>query len=111
MGVVMKGGNSGCREDYLAPVPSSGSSQPVLDTSTKGAVPSTVNFSGGPFPNEKAPNVAIENERASFMPTGGTIPEGSTDIQDPGASTGGDESVFRGAPNTGTKGGPAVPGA
>lgn len=77
MGVVMKGGNSGCREDYLAPVPDSGSPQPVLDTSTSGPVPSTVVMCPG--------GSGSDEDFCAQMPTGGTIPQGSTDIEDPKA--------------------------
>lgn len=102
MGVVFKGGTSGNRQDYLAPTPSSGASQPIQKTETHGATPSTVHFQAHHF----ATKTHQEQATPDFMPTGGTEARG-TDLADPGATTGGDESVFKGAPNTGTKGGPA----
>jgi len=51
-----------------------------------------------------------EQATPDFLPTSASIPEGSTDVQDPKATTGGSQDVFKGAPDTGTKGGPAVPG-
>jgi len=103
MGVVMKGGTSGCRHDYLAPVPSSGSSQPVLNTAGSETQPGVYT---------KADDYDKKHfEHGTFtLPTSGGIPEGSTDVQDPRATTGGSQDVFKGAPDTGTKGGPAVPG-
>ena len=80
-GVVMKGGTSGGRHDYLAPVPDSGMSQPVLDTSTTGAIPDTVQMSGGPAGHEHFSGIAAQ------LPTGGGTGSG-TDIEDPGAPDG-----------------------
>ena len=109
MGVVMKGGNSGCRHDYLAPVPSSGSSQPLLDTSGKEKQPG-VYTQADDFTNKKN----REQATPDFMPTSGGIPDGSTDVQEQGLPTSSvtdtDANIFKGAPDTGTKGGPAVPG-
>ena len=102
MSVVMKGGTSGCRMDYLPPVPGSGAAQPVLDTATSGSVPGTVHLQAQSFEREHASSATPD-----FLPTGATFPETGTDIADPTATTGGDASIFRGAPNTGTKGGPA----
>jgi len=102
MGVVMKGGSSGNRADALPQVPSSGYSQPVLDTDTSG--PEAGGVQWGDFPSR--PQRGGQNATPSFMPTG-CSPVGGTDIEDPGATTGGDERVFRGSPNTGVKGGPA----
>lgn len=101
MTVVFKGGTSGNRADALPPVPSSGYSQPVLDTDTSGAIPSSIQF-----PNAR-PQRHGQDRTADFMPTGCDVPESGTDICDPTATTGGDPSVFKGSPNTGVKGGPA----
>jgi len=76
MGVIMKGGTSGMRQDYLAQIGGNQASQPVLTTETSGAIPSTVHMDGGSTGNRD------ENSIAS-MPTGGSIPENSTDIEDP----------------------------
>jgi len=107
MGVIMRGGTSGCRHDYLAQVPSSGASQPVLNTAG----------------NETQPGVytkADDYDKSHFehgtytVPTSGGIPEGSSDVQEQGVPTSSvtatDSSIFKGAPDSGTKGGPAVPG-
>ena len=104
MGDIMRGGTSGCRHDYLAPVPSSGSSQPVLDTSGSQTQPG-VYTKADDFSKKHR-----EQATPDFLPTSGSIPEGSTDVQDPKATTGGSQDIFKGAPDTGTKGGPAVPG-
>jgi len=101
MGVVFKGGPSGMRQDYLPPVPSSGAKQPVQDTSTSGPEPSTVHFQAKEFERRH-----YQTATPDFLPTGGTEATG-TDLADPTATMGGDESVFKGAPDTGTKGGPA----
>ncbi len=85
MGVTFRGGTSGNREDALPPVPSSGTAQPVLDTSTSGATPSTVNFQAENFNNKSN----IEQATPDFLPTGGTVPDSGTDIEDPTATTGG----------------------
>jgi hypothetical protein len=87
MGVVFKGGTSGNRADALPPVPSSGSSQPVLSTETSGAVPSTVHLDS----DKHRPHAS--SATPDFMPTGGGTGSG-TDISDPTATTGGDPSVF-----------------
>ena len=93
MTVIFKGGTSGNREDALPPVPDSGSPQPVLNTAT----------------SEKQAGVhtkADDWRRQHFqhqtpaMPTGGAIPEGSTDVQgqglpDGGGLTGDPEGAFR----------------
>lgn len=107
MGTVFKGGPSGNREDYLPPVPSSGQSQPVLNTAG----------------NETQPGVytkADDYDKSHFehqtfpLPTSGGIPEGSTDVQEQGQPTSSisdaPSDIFKGAPNGGLKGGPAVPG-
>jgi hypothetical protein len=78
MAVVMKGGTSGCRKDYLAPVPDSGSPQPILRTETSGSIPPNIQWGGGLSGNR------FEDYK-SALPTGGTIPTGSTDIEDPRA--------------------------
>jgi hypothetical protein len=62
----------------LAPVPSSGESQPVLTTETYGAIPSTIKMDHGESGNR-------EGDALADMPTGGTIPDSSTDIEDPTA--------------------------
>ena len=125
MSVNMKGaGVSGMRSgNFAAPVPSSGSAQPVLDTSTSGPVPSSIHFqadrSSNPDPNDPAD--ILTQSTPDFMPTGATHSDPNAtrsstsdisqqDIGGLGPSTG-DESVFKGAPNDGLKGGPAVPGA
>lgn len=86
MTVVMKGGNSGNREDALAPVPDGGASQPVLDTSTgSGKVTGAVHYQSHDFQNKVyMPTHATPD----FLPTGGTIPEGSTDVQEQGLPSG-----------------------
>ncbi len=73
MAVKFSGGNSGSPgKDYSPPVPASGSEQPVLRTETSGAVPASIHF------QDKQGHA--ENATPDFMPTGGTIPEGSSDI-------------------------------
>jgi hypothetical protein len=108
MPVVFKGGTSGNREDALPPVPSSGSAQPVLNTETSGPIASTVNLFAGNF------RPHAQTRTPDFMPTGGTIPKGSSDIQQQDVvglgPNSGDESVFKGAPSSGTSGGPATAG-
>jgi hypothetical protein len=75
MGVTFTGGPSGNRESASPPVPSSGNAQPVLRTETSGAVPSTVHFQAQEFRRDH-----YQQATPDFMPTGGTIPEGSSDI-------------------------------
>lgn len=71
MGVVMKGGTSGCRQDYAAGLGVS-PGQPLVDTAGSGGAPSSVHMPGGPdtYP----------------MPTGASIPESSSDVSDRGAT-------------------------
>lgn len=117
MGVVFKGGTSGRRDmDFSAPTPLKGVSQPVLMTETHGAVPGNIHLQAEKF-RPHTPQTATPD----FMPTGGAISIRNDDgtlskpstpdiMQQDTLSLGpdtGDESVFKGAPNTGTKGGPA----
>lgn len=77
MTVVMKGGASGNRQDGIASMPSGGS-QPVLDTSTSGKESSTVHLNSYKFRKH------AQTATPDFMPTGGTIPEGSSDVHEQG---------------------------
>ena len=86
-GVVMRGGTSGCRHDYLAPVPDSGMSQPVLDTATSAGVPSTVQMTGGQAGHDYFSGIAEFMPTLPQTPTGGGTGSG-TDIEDPGATDG-----------------------
>ena len=111
MAVVFKGGNSGSRgKDFSPQVPTSGIPQPILRTETHGPTPSSIHFQAE---NAKANADHYQAQTPDFMPIGAGHAEprdathASSDIMDPGATTGGDERVFKGAPNTGTKGGPA----
>ena len=81
MSVVFRGGSSGNRADYLPPVPDRGIPQPVLDTATDGAEDSTINLNANGFREHRHG----QHRTPDFMPTGGTIPEGSPDITDPEA--------------------------
>jgi hypothetical protein len=63
----------------LPPVPSSGESQPVLTTETYGAISDSVKMDHGNSGNREGTAVNPD------MPTGGTIPDSSTDIEDPTA--------------------------
>ena len=96
MPVIFRGGTSGNREDGLPPVPSSGASQPVLDTATSGGVPSSIRLNS----EGQRPHRHGQHATPDFMPTGGTIPEGSSDIaQQDIAGAGpnsGDASAFKG---------------
>ena len=109
MAVVFKGGSSGNRGDYGAPTPDTGAPQPILRTQTSGQEPANVHFQAASFSVKVDPE---ETATPDFMPTGGTFPESSSDIcqQDiegiAYSETSGDRTIFRGAPNTGTKGGP-----
>jgi hypothetical protein len=84
MGVVIKQATySGSRKDDDPHMPTSGKPQPVLDTSDNSGVGPGVNFvqatySGIPGDPSMAPDV----------PTGGGIPLGSTDVQNPEAKPG-----------------------
>jgi hypothetical protein len=109
MAVTFKGGTSGNRGmDFSPPVPGAGSPQPIQFTETSGPVPSSIHLQAETF----RPNMPQTATR-DFMPTGGTEASGS-DLEDQTATsigpTSGDESVFKGSPNDGLKGGPAVPG-
>ena len=77
MAVRFSGGNSGSRgKDFSPPVPSSGSAQPVLRTETSGAVPASIKLeSEGQRQHRHG-----QDATPDFMPTGGTIPTGSSDI-------------------------------
>lgn len=83
MGVTFKGGTSGNREDAIPSVPSSGSAQPVLDTSGSQKSPGVV------WQSESFKNKHREQALPDFMPSSGGIPEGSTDVEDPTATQGG----------------------
>lgn len=74
MTVVFKGGTSGNRQNGLPNVPDSGVSQPIIDTDTSGAVPSSIQFPSG------RPHRHGQDRTAEFMPTGATIPQGSEDV-------------------------------
>lgn len=95
MPVVFNGGPSGMRNDYLPPVPSSGKPQPILRTQTSGPVPSSINFTAERF-DAPRPSDATRTQFATpdFMPTGANhvgpneTSDPSTDIMDPGVSTG-----------------------
>jgi hypothetical protein len=81
MGVVMKGGTNAERgKNYISadPLAKFGLTQPVLNTETHGAIPNTVQF-----PPSKSTH-PINAATPDFMPTGGAIPEGSTDVQEQG---------------------------
>ena len=74
-------GFGGTHGDPGSYIPESGSPQPVLDTSNNSGVGPGVNFvqatySGYPGDPSKAPDV----------PSGGSIPTGSTDVQNPEAT-------------------------
>ena len=110
MAVVFKGGTSGNRDDHSAPTPLKGIAQPVLTTETHEAVPANIHLKAA---NPSVHQDHYQHRTPDFMPTCGehsdplASSDPSTDVMDPGATTGGDESVFKGAPSTGTKGGPA----
>lgn len=72
MTVVFKGGTSGCREDYLANTPDSGSAQPILRTQNQ-STSSNVQFC------QNSGN--SEGDVSPPMPTGASIPEDSTDVR------------------------------
>ena len=76
MPVVMKGGTSGCKHDYLANTPDSGHPQPVQTTETSAPLPSNINFDGA--------FSGCREDFAAKMPTGGGNGTG-TDIEDPNA--------------------------
>lgn len=79
MTVVMKGGTSGNREDALPDLPG-GPNQPVLDTS-RSMNNAAVHYQAQEFINNTS---RAEQATPDFLPTGGTIPEGSTDVQEQG---------------------------
>ena len=84
MGVVFKGGTSGNRQDGIAPMPSSGTPQPVLDTATNSVNPA-VHLQAENF----RPHRHGQESVADFMPSCGTIPEGSSDVAEQGLPKGG----------------------
>lgn len=116
MTVVFKGGTSGNREDASPQVPTSGAPQPVLDTTTRVPVPSTVHFQATNFDTK----VNREQATPDFMPTGGEtskmkgdgtmIHYPSTDVSQPDIRNLdhladpalGEGTIFRGSPNLGT---------
>ena len=104
MTVVFKGGNSGNRQDASPPVPSKGYAQPIQHTETNAENPNAY-FQAAHFEHDH-----INHATPDFMPSGGTEAVGSDleqqDIRGLGQPFG-DSSEFRGAPDTGTKGGPA----
>lgn len=111
MPVIFKGGTSGDRNNYTSGTPSSGTPQPVVDTSHGNSTPSTVHFQAESFrPYE--PQTATPD----FMPSGGVFPDSGQDVIQTDianmdyCNSLSPSNVFRGAPNTGTKGGPAGPG-
>lgn len=99
MGVNIKQATySGSRKDDDPHMPTSGEPQPLLDTSNNSGVGPGVNFvqatySGFPGDPSMAPDV----------PSGASIPLGSTDVQNP-ESTGSDQTprdIFRSPTNNG----------
>lgn len=108
MGVVFKGGSSGSRNADFTPPGPDGASIPIQRTETSGPIASTVRLQAETF----RPNMP-QTATPDFMPTGGTDAAGD-DLEDQSATnigpTSGDESVFKGAPNTGMSGGPTVAG-
>ena len=78
MPINFDGATSGNREDAKPNVPTSGSPQPVLDTSNNSNPNPGVTFGSQPTGNR-------EGAHTPPVPTGGTIPEGSTDVCDPQA--------------------------
>lgn len=75
MGVVMKGGTSGCRQDYNASLGGS-PSMPLVDTASSGAAPASVHFQAEAF-NRDHPQAATPS-----LPTGGSVPENIPDVCD-----------------------------
>lgn len=110
------GATSGCRADYLAPVPDSGFAQPLLDTSQPygGVMPQTTQNTG----NREGAVYPPVPHGASTFPTDLSSNMGSTDQMqtdklmsvapgphDPFAEP--IRGIFRGSPDRGSKGGPA----
>lgn len=121
MTVNFKGGTSGSvGKDFLPSVPSSGTPQPILRTETHEAVPSTIHLQAE---NPKAHPDHYQSRTPDFMPTCGTTstmnPDGTMghypspdvsqdDIRNlPDTTSALFPEYFKGAPNDGTKGGPA----
>jgi hypothetical protein len=103
MPVIFKGGTSGDAHDYTSGTPSSGASQPVLDTSNSTDQPG-VKWG---FPASNPGNTDSDGKFDPQVPTGGAIPEGSTDVQEQGLPNPGPNAnptnIFRGAPDTGNQ--------
>ena len=108
MPVAFKGGTSGDSYDYLPKVPAVGESQPVLMTETSGGVPGTVHLQAENYEVEHS-----EHATPDFLPTGGSLPDGSEDFQQqdirglkfsPAQGIG---EYFKGATDLGDKLGPA----
>lgn len=117
MAVVMKGGTSGNRQDALPPVPSSGQAQPVLNTAGNKPQPDVFYNTNHARPHRHGQHLSYD------MPTSGatshidangllSIPTtedvSQQDIRGCGEHSG-NHAMFKGSPNTGTKGGPSVP--
>ena len=107
MGVIMKGGTSGNRQDSLAPVPSSGVSQPVLRSERHEPVSPSIHLQAE---NPKGHPNHFQSQTPDFMPTEGavTVPNGDGTLSNPSTSDvmqqdvkglgpdSGDHRVFRG---------------
>ena len=74
MGVILSPGGSGNRQPANPPVPASGQSQPVQDSSTNAAIPSTIHF-------PKCKSTSPESSRGEpEVPTGGSNPPDSNHV-------------------------------
>lgn len=81
MGVNIKQATySGSRKDDDPHVPTSGKPQPVLDTSNNSGVGPGVYFRQAAYCGP-----GCVGDPGNFIPSGGTIPLGSTDVQNPEA--------------------------
>ena len=65
------------------PVPESGKSQPVLDTANNEGMGPGVRFVQATYCGP--PGYEVHGDPGGYMPTGGSIPTGSTDVQNPEA--------------------------
>jgi|SRR6185369_7617608 len=83
------------------PVPESGEPQPVLDTSNNSPIGPGVNFVQNHWVCDHAG--PTHTDPGAYLPTGGSIPTDSTDVQNP-ESQGSDQTpadIFKGSKSNG----------
>lgn len=106
MPVVMKGGTSGCEHDYLPTLPTNWFTPPADGGSSTYKNPNLQWPTPSGNRQDASPDVPTSAPLEPRDRNATTEDICQQDVAGFGPNSG-DETVFRGAPNTGTKGGPA----